>query len=407
MKFVVLVAVVALVVVACGGSSEDGALGAESPTTVAVPVPAPSTPALEPATRAVDPAPEAAPAEGVELITHELLVEQVARVLVPEDEGAVMVVIVDADGTAVHASEGTDPDGNAPTPDDAFRVGSITKTFTALATLTLVDEGLVELDAPASDYVTRVDVPEGVTVRHLLQHTSGIPNFTDDPSFVSRVVDDPSRVWTPEEGFALVADDEPLFAPGGEFRYSNTNYIVLGVLIEEVSGQPAAEVIRARILEPLALDSTYLSGFEAGPDPFGAYTSLSGSPAPIDFDYTSIETDAWTAGAMVSSARDLHTLFTAVLDGQVISPASLAAMTAGRSTRTDSRARGDEYGFGLLIDGFGTMERLFGHGGGIVGYRTLVAHAPQTGKTAFWVATGARIDFQRTVSQVATRIAAG
>ena len=93
-----------------------------------------------------------------------------------------MVAIVDPDGTVSYASADVGPANVAPTAADTFRVGSITKVFTSIVTLTLVDEGLVDLDAPATDYVSRVAVPVGVSVRDLLQHTSGIPNFTQDPT---------------------------------------------------------------------------------------------------------------------------------------------------------------------------------------------------------------------------------
>ncbi len=265
--------------------------------------------------------------------------------------------------------------------------------FTSAVLLQLVDDGLVDLDAPVSDYVTRLATPEGVTVRDLLQHTSGIANYTDDVSFVSRAVADPERAWTPEETFALVADKDALFEPGSRFSYSNTNYLVVGVLIEEVTGSPFAEVLRARVLEPLGLTATYVAGFEEGPEPFPAYTRLLGASRPIDFAYTAIATDAWAAGAIVSSIGDLATFMAALFDGRVVSQASLDAMTG------DLRS---DYGLGIIEFSVGDV---YGHGGGIPGYGTLVMHAPETGSTAVWVVTNDAIDISRTIAPVAASIA--
>jgi D-alanyl-D-alanine carboxypeptidase len=331
-------------------------------------------------------------------VGDELLSGQLAGVSTPEGKGAFMVAVVDAGGAVDYASEGSDPAGIPLTPDAVFRIGSITKVFTAALTLSLFDDGEVDLDSPVTDYVTRVRVPDDVTVRDLLQHTSGIPNYTDSPMrLVSRALDDPQRVWLPEETIGLVEDKEPLFEPGARFSYSNTNYSILGVLIEEVTGLPFAAVLRDRILEPLGLDSTYLDGFEEGQDPFGAYTTFGptndpGTNAgPIDFEYTAIATDAWAAGAMVSSVEDLHAFLSALFDGQVISAESLAAMTSN-----------EEYGLG--IGRFPDFGELYGHSGGIPGYGTLVMHAPDTGKTAVWIVTNDTIRFDGTIDAVAEYI---
>jgi D-alanyl-D-alanine carboxypeptidase len=327
-------------------------------------------------------------------VDEEFLSEQVSRIDVPEDGGALMVAVLYADDTAVHASAGTDPAGNSPTSDSLFRVGSITKVFTAVLTLMLVDDGLVDLDAPVADYVTRVAVPEAVVVRDLLQHTSGIPNYTGTPGFLDRAQTDPKRVWSPEETFELVAELEPLFDPGTEFRYSNSNYLILGVLIEEVTGRDFHDVLSGRIIEPLGLSNTYLAGRQAGAEPFGAYTSLFGTTAPIDFDYTAIATDAWAAGAIVSSATDLHVFLSALFDGRLISAESLTEMT-------------EHEGYGLGIGVWDSPEGLYGHDGSIPGYLTLVVHAPITGTTAFWVATADTIDFGQTVAPIADRVGQG
>jgi len=195
-------------------------------------------------------------------IDEAFLAEQVAMSYDPNRPGAVIVSVYGPDGEVVSAAAGTDPSRAAPTPDEVFRLASISKLFTSLTVLSLVDDGLVDLDAPLSRCVDRFDIREGVTVRDALQHTSGIPNYTEVPGFADMMLDDPSRVWTPEESIALVPEGELDFEPGTAFVYSNTNYIILGMLIEEVTGLQYHEAVRERLIEPLALTDTYLAGLE-------------------------------------------------------------------------------------------------------------------------------------------------
>ncbi|MCJ7781022.1 MAG: beta-lactamase family protein [Acidimicrobiia bacterium] len=317
---------------------------------------------------------------------------QVDGVTVPDAKGAVMVAIAETDGTIAYASKGSDSAGSPLTPDEVFRIGSITKMFTAALMLLLVDDGLVDVDSLVSEYVTRVRVPDGVTVRNLLEHTSGIPDYTDSPAGPFREPwDDPEHIWTPEETIGLIDGEEPLSEPGAVIGYSNTNYIILGVLIEEVTGLPFEAVLRSRILDPLELEHTYLAGLEEGPEPFGAYTNVDGSTEPIDFDYTAVATAAWAAGGLVSSVADLHAMLDALFEGSLVSTGSLAAMV-------DSRI----YAFGLVK--YANFGEVYGHPGGIPGYTTTVMHAPETGKTAVWVTTNNSINPNSAVKPVAEYI---
>ncbi|MFW2336145.1 MAG: serine hydrolase domain-containing protein, partial [Ilumatobacter sp.] len=273
-----------------------------------------------------------------------------------------MIVVVDSTGDAVAGSAGGDAAGNAPTAGDVFRIGSITKVFTALTTLSLVEEGLVDLDASATDYVTRVPVDADITVRDLLGHRSGIDNYTDVAGFFETVIAESERVWEPEEQVELVVDRPALFEPGEQFSYSNTNYIILGILIEEVTGQPYHDVVRERILDPLEMSSTYLAGFEEGAEPFDPFVE----EPDTGYDYTSIATSAWSAGAMVSSAEDLHTLFTALFDERVLSGATVDELTASSF-----------YGLGVELDQW--QDGLIGHSGSIPGYHTFVRYSTESG----------------------------
>ena len=194
------------------------------------------------------------------VIDQEFLAEQVAKSWDPNRPGAVIVSVDGPDGEVVSASAGTDPSGAAPTSDDVYRLGSNSKLFTSLTVLTLVDEGLVDLDTPLNDYIESVDIDETVTVRDSLQHTTGIPDYTETPDFRNVMLKDPSHAWTPTETVALVSTDELDFEPGTVFAYSNTNYILLGLLIEEVTGLPYHEALRDRLIDPLALTDTHVAG---------------------------------------------------------------------------------------------------------------------------------------------------
>jgi len=298
-----------------------------------------------------------------------------------------MVAVIEPDGSVTSASNTADTDEIAVGPDDVFRIGSITKVFTSALTLGLVDDGLVDLDAPAGDYVSRAAVPDGVTVRHLLGHRSGIANYTTAEFFDETKADD-SSVWTPEELVAVVADAPTEFEPDAEFGYSNTNYILLGMLIEEITGTSYDEALRSRILDPLGMSSTYVDGFEDGPDVVGAYSSFfTGSLEPITADYTSVATGAWSAGAMVSSPADLHAFFTALAAGEVIGDELVAEMATAQ----------DEYGLGLMIGVGGLCDDLYGHGGEIPGFKNFVLHSPATGRTGYSVSTSEAIESLSTV----------
>ncbi|MEM8903631.1 MAG: serine hydrolase domain-containing protein [Actinomycetota bacterium] len=288
--------------------------------------------------------------------------------------GTVQLSVFGDDGGVTTAVAGTDEAGSSPTGSTPYRVGSITKVFTSIATLSLVADGSITLDDPASDHITRVDVPTDATVRDLLRHTSGIPDITEVDGFFDELAAERSRRWTPEEMVAAVADLEPT-PVGGETAYSNTNYTLLGILVEEVTGRPFQEVLRERVIEPAGLVDTHLAGLEDGPEPLLGFTRRdAGPPTLIDFDYTSIETAAWASGGLVSTGDDLHRLFTALHDGDVI-PLELVDQMVPED---------GAYGFGLF--GYGDDDSVVGHDGGIDGTISLVFHIPATGQTVFGAA---------------------
>jgi D-alanyl-D-alanine carboxypeptidase len=249
---------------------------------------------------------------------------------------------------------------------DRFRVGSVTKTFVAAATLQLVEEGVIGLDDPIEIWVPGYALGSGVTIRRLMNHTSGIPNFTDDPSFLAKALEH----GEPEDVIAFALEMEFLFAPGDGYSYSNTGYYFLGLMLEAATGLPVAQVLRDRLLGPYGLDDTFLEGAEPIE---GAYVEgyIAGAEAPFtDMSW------AWTAGAMVSTGADLCAWFEALYRGDVVSPAHRDLMT----TRTSLWGGGAivDYGLGTQIMSQGGTD-VFGHTGSTVGSNCAVFIEPGSG----------------------------
>ena len=216
----------------------------------------------------------------------------------------------------VAAAGSAGPDGGTVEPDSAFRVGSLSKTFVAVMLLQLVADGTIGLDDLVVDHAPDLTIADGVTIRQLLAHRSGIPEHTDG-ELAPAVLADPARTWTPADVLELVADQPRDFAPGTQFAYSNTNYIVAGLLLESVTGMTLADNLQSRIVEPLGLTSTYFAPDDAR-SPIGGFSnSLPGGDTSGD-SYRALETAAGAAGALVSTASDLAIFIRALAHGELL-----------------------------------------------------------------------------------------
>ncbi|MGK3994353.1 serine hydrolase domain-containing protein [Sorangium sp. So ce1024] len=272
---------------------------------------------------------------------------------------------VDLGGCSFRGAAGTaDVAARTPLePGDLFRAGSITKTFVATLVLMLRAEGALSLDDAVSTYVDGLPGGEKITIRHLLNHTSGLFNYTESDGFRRAVEAAPARAWAPEELIAFSAAEAPYFEPGQGFEYSNTNYIVAGSLVEAVTGRPIAELLRERVLEPAGLASTYLDGAEpAVPGLVHGYGSYDGEL--VDTTSALDPSSAWTSGSLVSSAGDLTTFFARLRDGGLLGQAELAEMTTWVGARPGN-ARG--YGLGLARRP-SPVGTTYGHGGSVWGF---------------------------------------
>jgi D-alanyl-D-alanine carboxypeptidase len=249
---------------------------------------------------------------------------------------------------------------------DRFRVGSITKTFVATVVLQLVAERKLGLEDTVARWLPGV-VPDGerITVRQLLNHTSGLFAFGGDRDFVTQASRHPLRVWTPREIVAIATGHPPTFAPGAGWSYSDTNYYVLGLIVETATGRSLAGELRRRILAPLRLRATSLPT-QPGIAERHAHGYFLRPLQDVTVGSPSVQ---WAAGALVSTAGDLARFFRALLGGRLVRPDLLRLMETTVAAR--QLGPGNAYGLGLqrVPEPCGAF---WGHAGGSPGY---VAHA--------------------------------
>ncbi|GAB2640474.1 serine hydrolase domain-containing protein [Nocardia goodfellowii] len=259
-------------------------------------------------------------------------------------------------------------------PDGAqVRIASVTKSFVATVVLQLVAEGRVELDGPAQRYLPGVVRGPGgdgtiITVRNLLQHTSGIPNYL--PLIDQDSVEGLLAARSPAELIRLGLDRPAEFPPGTEVGYSNTNYLLLGQLIERVTGLPVGVEVTRRILVPLGMFATYWPLYPVeqvirGPHPRGYHDF-----GETRVDVTDIDAGWGLAdGAMVATGGDLNRFFLALLSGELLPPDLLAQMRTGLPTGLTGYA--EAAGLGLFRFSTACGVQAWGHTGAIHGFSTL------------------------------------
>ena len=271
----------------------------------------------------------------------------------------------------------TDPERRIPLRrEHIIRVGSVTKTFTAVIILQLVEEGKLSLDDPLSEWFPDFPNAEGITVRDMLTHRSGIFNNLESPVVLGSLFF-PRKVWQPQE-MVDIAAREKLHAQD-EYYYSNTNYILLGLIAEQITGQDAATLYRKKIFEPLGLHDTYFVPYENAPENLisGYDRDMVPLPGLIEMkpDYVSAATSAYTSGAMVSSADDLVKFYDALFTGHLLSSTSLDEMTTFFDAHDEGLPQITGYGLGLFRLEVGG-EEVWTSIGFFIGSTTMVAYSP-------------------------------
>lgn len=277
------------------------------------------------------------------------------------------------DGDYVRTFGVADKASGTPMQTDFYsRIGSVTKTFTVTALLQLVDQGKLTLDAPISKYIAGVPSGDQITLRELAQMRSGLVTIDDVPEFADSYISDPHQSFTPAQllGYAL---DKPLqFPPGTQYDYCNTNTVLLGLVVEQQSGQRLPDYISEHILAPLKLTHTSFATTAALPDPHAqGYTVLQGAEQ-IATDWN--PSWGWGVGNMISTLDDMRIWARALSTGTLLSPET-------QRQRIDTSVpmnaeKSAFYGLGIFNDG-----GWIGHTGVIFGYQTAVFYLPPTQTT--------------------------
>jgi len=273
-------------------------------------------------------------------------------------------------------------------PDDMMCAGSTGKTFVAALLLQLVQEKKLELAGLAGDYLGEAEwferlpnAPE-LTIENLMEHRSGLPRYVFKPEFMHDLVAQPDHVWKPEELLGYVLGDSPALAPGSGFAYSDTNYIVLGMIAEAVTGSTLYAEVQRRFLEPLRL--THVRPQDGRRIP-GLVQGHAGDKDPLGFPERVIDERGqffanpqfeWAGGGFVSSGGDLARWARALYGGTVLEPALRERMMSGK--RAPTLGRGTAYGLGAIV--WQTQRGpAVGHEGFFPGYMSEMRYWPKLG----------------------------
>lgn len=295
-------------------------------------------------------------------------------------------------GTAVRGT-------NTPIPTDAhFRVGSVTKTWTGTVILQLVQEGKLSLSDPVSKFVANVPNGGVITIGQLLSMQSGLYNYSRDLAFNQTLDAQPNKVWTTDELLGISFNQPEDFAPGTAFGYSNTNTVLLGLIIEQITGMSAADAMEARLFAPLGLTETFMPpqndtslpapaphGYQWGTNAETATSSVlspelqaaakNGTLQPTDV--TSVNTSwAWTAGSGISTVEELAAYVQRMVGGGYLNADMQAMRLASCTPIVPSDPNSASYCLGLAK--FGTF---YGHTGEIPGFNTFMGYDPATQTT--------------------------
>lgn len=277
---------------------------------------------------------------------------------------------IDDNGTVLRLSAGVADrrTGRTIATGDRIRIGSVTKTFSAVVLLQLVDEGRIKLDTPVNTYLPGLLPDERITVRHVLSHRSGLYDYAG--TLFARAVPGfenvRNRVFTYRQLMDLSLAQPLTNKPGAVYAYSNTNFIVAGMLIERITEKSVATAYRNRIIKPLKLaDTHYVHPRNTIPGTYSrGYMTADSTGRKID---STRQTVSWaqSAGALVSSAKDVNKFLTALMKGKLTSSAQLKQML--RWTPVNST---QAYGLGLRRRDLSCGISVYGHTGTVQGYYT-------------------------------------
>jgi len=262
------------------------------------------------------------------------------------------------------------------------RIGSVTKSFTAIAILQQIEKGNLKFSDTLDEFVTGIKYGNEITVRDLLAMQSGVYEWQSDPAFQAAVVANPKMKWEPEDTVESIRKHEPEFKPGEYVHYNESNYVLLGLILEAVTGETAEAAITKNVIEPLSLSQTSLPAPTAGepipyklPEPFahGYNRYVLGIPTDTtDFNARI----AWAMGGIQSTVGDLAAFGQGLGTGALLSPEMFAEQQQFCAAGTWSYGGPSKFGYGL---GLMSLGDWVGHPGSVPGFSAVTFYDPNTG----------------------------
>lgn len=288
-------------------------------------------------------------------------------------------------------------------PDHIFRIASCTKTFIATGLHLLVEAGKVDFEMPIKHWFPDLPKADKMPVRILLNHRSGLPDFETSMPMIS------DKVWTAEEIVEFAFKHGTQLEPWHGMSYSNTGYVLAGIIIARETGKPYSDFLRKRIFEPLGMRDTWVGTHEPFPlereargymhvDPHGKpQWDIQGAGEPVDGVWDSTEwfpmSGANAAGDMVSTPRDVVTFLNALFDGRILGPKQLREMKDNLMPATFPGSNVVAHGHGILVSRYGDID-VKGHLGQIPGHSSLMGRDEKTGATAMFIQNSGAADFE-------------
>ena len=262
-----------------------------------------------------------------------------------------------------------------------MRIGSITKTFTGTVLLQLVDEGKINLSDKLSKYFPDYPNGDNITIQELGDMRSGLFNYSDDGSLVNDIMTNLKKSYTPEELISISQKHKPYFPPDSSFHYSNTNTIILGLIIEKLTGNSLKTEIQNRILTPLGMNETTFATDTYFPDPHAqGYMYLDSNSTETTNVTDQNPSWAWSAGAIISTLADLQLYAKKLAKGELISKKSQEDRLKWATSIIVPTGvwNGKEVKYGFAI---GSFDGAIGHNGGIPGYNSFMGYLPEKDAT--------------------------
>jgi D-alanyl-D-alanine carboxypeptidase len=315
---------------------------------------------------------------------------------------------------------------SSPRADTHFRVASNTKTMTAAVIVLLVQEGKLRFNDPVSKYVEGVPNGDNITISELLKMRSGLYNYTSAPELSESLDHDRTKVWTPQELLAIAFKRPTIFAPGKEYDYCNTNYVLLGLVAEKLEGAPLAKIFQDRLFGPLGMKHTLLPANTSNtiPEPYAhGYLYGSSSYALVDAPYPAdlqaaakagalMPNDvtgqnpsyAFAAGGAISTADDLAIWMRALVGGKLFDADYQRQWLDSPEPQDPSKPLGQKYGYGISQITFGPNSMYF-HGGEMPGYNSRMGYDPVNDVTLIiWTSLTISLDGQPTANPIMLRV---